>query len=256
MHFLDALILGIVEGLTEFLPVSSTGHLILAARLLHLPATEFLSTFEVVIQLGAILAVVALYFKRFLTDWQTNKKLLVALLPSLVVGGLFYPFIKTLFDSPETVVVALAVGGFLILLIEWFEKDRPKRITDVREVSYTTALAIGICQAFAVIPGVSRAAATIMGGLLLGLERRAIVEFSFLLAVPTMLAASSIDLYKSTFAWTGQELALLLVGFVSAFVVALLAVRLLLRFVATHTFAPFGIYRIILALLFFFLILR
>lgn len=255
MHALDAIILGIVEGLTEFLPVSSTGHLILSAHLLGLPETAFLSTFEVVIQLGAILAVVALYFKRLLRDWDLNRRIIVALVPALLIGGLFYGNIKALFASERTVAIALLVGGVLIILFERIQAKREKPVQDLSQISYRTAFLIGVWQACAVIPGVSRAGATILGGLLLGLERRVIVEFSFLLAVPTMLAASAIDLYNQAFAFTPQETRLLALGFVTSFLVAIAAIRFFLRFVESHTFVPFGIYRIALAALFLLIIL-
>jgi undecaprenyl-diphosphatase len=255
MNFLDAIILGIVEGLTEFLPISSTGHLILTAKLLDLPVTQFLTTFEVVIQLGAILAVVVLYFQKFLHDWEMNKRLLVGLIPALVVGGVFYPFIKSLFASPMTVVVSLIIGGIFIILIEYYQQKKEKTITDLSQISYRTAFFVGLFQALAVIPGVSRAGATIMGGLLLGMKRTVIVEFSFLLAVPTMLAASSKDLYESVGLLTSDDFGILAVGFVTSFVVALITIKFLIRFAQTHTFTPFGIYRIALGLLFLLFVL-
>jgi undecaprenyl-diphosphatase len=255
MNFFEAIILGIVEGLTEFLPISSTGHLILTAHILDLPTTEFLSTFEVVIQLGAILAVVVLYFERLLRDWEMNKRLLVGLIPALVVGGVFYPFIKSLFASPMTVAVSLILGGFAIIAIEYFQQKKTKSITDLNQISYRTAFFVGLFQALAVIPGVSRAGATIMGGLLLGMERTVIVEFSFLLAVPTMLAASSKDLYESFGLLSSNDFGVLSVGFITAFVVAMMSIKFLIRFVQTHTFIPFGIYRIIAGVLFLLFVL-
>jgi undecaprenyl-diphosphatase len=255
MNFLDTIILGIVEGLTEFLPVSSTGHLILASELLHLPHTEFLSTFEIVIQLGAILAVVTLYFKRFLLDWDMNKKLVVGLVPALVVGGVFYPFIKSLFAAPSVVAWALILGGVAILGIEYWQAKKTKTIQSLDQISYKTALAIGCFQALSVIPGVSRAGATILGGLVIGMERSVIVEFSFLLAVPTMIAASTKDLYENASNFSGADTDVLLVGFVTAYIVALLAIRFFIRFVQTHTFRPFGWYRIIIGIVFLLFIL-
>lgn len=255
MNFFDAIILGVVEGLTEFLPISSTGHLILSAQILDLPTTQFLSTFEVVIQLGAILAVVVLYFQRLLRDWEMNKRLLVGLLPALVVGGLFYPYIKGLFASSMTVAVSLIVGGILIIGAEYFQQKKEKTVTDLSQISYRTAFLVGLFQALAVIPGVSRAGATIMGGLLLGMERTVIVEFSFLLAVPTMIAASSKDLYESFGLLTASDFGILSVGFVTAFIVALVTIKFLIRFVQTHTFIPFGVYRIVVGILFLFFIL-
>ncbi|OGI21797.1 MAG: undecaprenyl-diphosphatase UppP [Candidatus Moranbacteria bacterium RIFCSPHIGHO2_01_FULL_55_24] len=255
MNLIDVIILGIVEGLTEFLPISSTGHLILVSRLLDLPHTDFLSTFEIVIQLGAILAVVVLYAKRLLTDRILFQKLVVALLPALGVGALFYPFIKSLFAAEHVVAWTLLVGGILIILLELFQKKKEKHIADLSAVSYRTAFLIGACQALSVIPGVSRAGATILGGLLLGMERRTIVEFSFLLAVPTMLAASTLDLYKNAALFSLDQSFSLAIGFVTSFVVAILAIKFFLRFVGTHTFIPFGVYRILVGLLFLLIIL-
>lgn len=254
MNIFDAAILGIIEGLTEFLPVSSTGHLILTAEILGLPVDNFLTLFEVVIQLGAILAIVTLYFKKFLLDWTMNKKLVVALLPSLVVGALFYPFIKSLFASPITVVVTLFVGGIIILLTESFLAKKGEswvKVDTVDDVNYRNAFLIGLFQAVSVIPGVSRAGATILGGLFLGLRRKAVVEFSFLLAVPTMIAASAKDISENHSVLQGANVGLLIIGFVVAYITALFAVKFFLRYVQTNTFKPFGWYRIIIAVLFF-----
>jgi len=255
MNFLDAIILGVVEGLTEFLPVSSTGHLILASKLLGLSYTDFLSTFEVVIQLGAILAVVTLYFKRFLLDWDMNKKLIVGVLPAIVIGAFFYPFIKSLFAAPEVVAWALILGGLAILGIEYFQDKKTKTITSLDQITYKRAFTIGIFQALAVVPGVSRAGATILGGLIIGMERSVIVEFSFLLAVPTMIAATAKDLYESSGALGSVDGSMLLLGFVTAYLVALVAMKFFIQFVQTHTFVSFGYYRILVGVLFLLFIL-
>lgn len=258
MDRVDAIILGIVEGLTEFLPVSSTGHLILVADILGLSVDNFLTLFEVVIQLGAILAVVTLYWRRFLLDWSMNKKLVIALIPSLIVGALLYPFIKSLFASPATVVASLFVGGILILYIESLVAKKGEAHVTVEtldDISTHTAFWIGLFQVFSVIPGVSRAGATIMGGLFLGMRRKAIVEFSFLLAVPTMIAASAKDVYENHAVIEGVNTELLIIGFVTAYFVAMIAIKLFLRYVQTNTFKPFGWYRIIIALLFFIFVL-
>lgn len=256
MSLLEALLFGIVEGITEFLPVSSTGHLILAARLLEVPETDFLKTFQVVIQLGAIAAVMVLYSRRLLADRVLIQKIIVALLPALGVGYVFYQFIRSLFDSPLVVVQALFWGGALLVGFEFMlgrrEETERQELTDI---TYATAFKIGLFQTLAVIPGVSRAGATIIGGLFLGLKRRAIVEFSFLLAVPTMVAATVLDLWKHGATFSSDDFSLLLVGFVTAFVVAVLVIKLLLRFVETHTFVAFGVYRMIVAMIFFFFVL-
>ncbi len=251
MSHIDAIILGIVEGITEFFPISSTGHLILASSLLRLPETDFLKTFQIAIQLGAILAIVVLYWKKLLFDRELLMKLIVALFPSLVVGFFLYSFIRRLFDFPLVVVGALFVGGIIIVVFERIYKHQDTARITLSTLSYKKALGIGLFQAFSVIPGVSRAGATILGGLALELERKAIVEFSFLLAVPTMLAATALDLWKHGALFSQADVWLLLTGFVTAFLVAIAAVKFLLKFVETNTFVVFGIYRIVLALIFF-----
>lgn len=255
MTFFDSIILGVVEGLTEFLPVSSTGHLILASELFHIPETEFLKSFEVIIQLGAILAVVALYWRKLLLDRAVMERIAVAIVPALGVGYLFYASIRRMLGSETVVLWALFLGGIAIILIEHFRKGKEERIGEVAEMSYKTAFFIGLFQALSVIPGVSRAGATIMGGLLLGVKRTAIVEFSFLLAVPTMVAATGYDLLKHGASFSRDDFGLLAVGFLVSFIVAIAAIRFFLRFVGTHTFVAFGIYRIIAAALFFLFVL-
>jgi len=251
MEIFDAIILGIVEGLTEFFPISSTGHLILASQLLHLPETEFLKTFQIVIQLGAILAIVILYWRKLFLDWEMMKRIMVALLPALGVGFVLYKLIRHLFESPLVVVIALFVGGVVLVLFEMFRKKEEGTGMALDDMSYRTAFLVGLFQTLSVVPGVSRAGATLLGGMLLGMKRTAIVEFSFLLAVPTMVAATVLDVYKSGVYFSDGDFLLLLVGFVTAFVVAMVAVKFLLRFVETHTFIAFGVYRMIVAALFF-----
>lgn len=255
MTFLDAFIFGVVEGVSEFLPISSTGHLILTAHLLDLKQTEFLKMFEVVIQLGAILSIIFLYAKKVFGDFELMKRLIVAIFPALVVGGFFYSSIKQLFDSEVIVVWSLLIGGMLILLFEQFHTEKEDAEQDLAKISYWRAFFIGVFQTISVIPGVSRSGATIIGGLLLGLDRKVIVEFSFLLAVPTMLAASILDIYRSGGSVASSEWGLLVVGFVVAFLTALGVVKWLLRFVKSNTFRVFGIYRIALAFFFFLFIL-
>lgn len=255
MNFFEAIILGIVEGITEFLPISSTGHLILSSYVLGLDETDFVKTFQVVIQLGAILAVVALYWRRVLLgDKNLLKKLLVALLPAVVVGFGAYSFIKdVLFESQTVVLWALFLGGVVIFAFEKWHGDRQGEY-NLENMTYKQALGIGLAQSVAVIPGVSRAAATIMGGLVAGLDRKSIVEFSFLLAIPTMAGATVLDLSQSAGSISGSEYSVLAVGFVVSFVVALLAVKWLLKYIQTHNFIAFGIYRIALAFFFWLLL--
>lgn len=248
MSTLHAIILGILEGITEFLPISSTGHLILAATLLKLEDTEFLKTFEISIQLGAILSVVVLYARTLIKDRVLIQKTIVAFLPTCVIGLIAYPFVKQYLLGNEVVVVAaLFLGGVFLIVFELFQRDAGEGIKDI---SYRQALMIGLFQCISMIPGVSRSAATIIGGMVLGVERRTIVEFSFLLAIPTMAAATALDIYKSATGFSGAEIQILLVGFVVSFIVALLSIKFLLRYIQNHTFIAFGIYRIIVAVLF------
>jgi len=194
MTDLQAIILGIIEGLTEFLPVSSTAHLILSADAMHLTGSEFLKSFEIIIQLGAILSVVVLYWRRFL-NWEVLKKLVVAFIPTGIIGLTVYKAIKVMLGSVTVVLITLIVGGIALILFEHF-KEHAEDDPDFREITYRRAFLVGLFQAIAVVPGVSRSAATIVGGSLIGINKRTIVEFSFLLAVPTMAAASGLELLK------------------------------------------------------------
>lgn len=253
----DALLLGIVEGITEFLPISSTGHLILTSTLLGLPATEFLKTFEIAIQLGAIGAVVLLYWRSFL-DTHTLFKIGLAFIPTAIVGFLLYSVIKTyLLGNVAVVLSALLLGGIALIVFELLHKERPQEGDEphIAEVTPRQALLVGLFQALAIVPGVSRSAATIVGGLLLGVRRTTIVQFSFLLAVPTMVAATTLDLVRTGPLLDASQFVILGIGFVTSLVVAMVSMKFLLAFVRTHTFIPFGIYRIALAGLFFFLVI-
>jgi len=257
MSILDAFILGIVEGITEFLPISSTGHLILSSEILKLEKTEFLKTFEIVIQLGAIFSVVFLYWRKFFLDRETLKKIIAALLPTLLIGALFYKVVKNYFLGNSAIVLwSLLLGGVAIIIFELWHKEKENAVKEVENISYKQSLVIGVFQSVAIIPGVSRSASTILGGLILGLKRRTIVEFSFLLAVPTMLAASTLDLYKNYHSFSFDQFEILAVGFVMSLVVALLSIKWLLKFIQGHSFIGFGIYRILAAVLFWFFILR
>lgn len=249
MNLFHSLILGIVEGITEFLPISSTGHMILVSSLLKIPQTDFVKTFEISIQLGAIFAIVVLYFKRLITDWDTIKKIIVAFIPTSVIGFILYKFIKLyLIGNVSVVLWALGVVGFAFIVIEYFQSKRNR--IGLSEISYGQAFLIGVAQSLAVIPGVSRSGATIMSGLLLGIGRKEIVEFSFLLAVPTMVAATGYDLLKSGSVLTEDMIMPLVIGFMTSFIVALFVVKWFIKFVQTSTFTGFGIYRIIVAILF------
>ncbi|HVM59194.1 MAG TPA: undecaprenyl-diphosphatase UppP [Candidatus Paceibacterota bacterium] len=252
MTVLQSIILGIVEGATEFLPVSSTGHLILVASLLGVLQTDFAKTFEIAIQLGAILAVVVLYWKRFF-DWNLLFKLAAAFVPTGLIGLALYRVEKAYLLGNDWIVLAsLFVGGIVLIAFEYLygkrESDAPELPPE--SLTYAQAIAVGFAQAVSIIPGVSRSGATIVGGMLLGISRPTIVAFSFLLAVPTMLAATGLSLVKSSFTFTSSEWLVLGVGFAVSFAVALPVVRWLLNYVRSHSFVAFGIYRIALSVLF------
>ena len=258
MTYWHALLLAIVEGITEFLPVSSTGHMIIASALLGIPPTPFFKLYLVLIQLGAILSVLVVYWKRFFQNIDFYLKLLVAFLPIVVVGLLFKKHIDQLLESVTTVAVMLVVGGVILLFVDrWFPQEDPKAGGHpVTNPSFKEALIIGLFQCLAVVPGTSRSAATIVGGLTQKLTRQAAAEFAFFLAMPTMAAAAVKDIYDYykeakangvdiSHLFTGAEIKMLVLGNVVAFVVALLAIRLFVGFVAKYGFRAFGIYRII-----------
>lgn len=249
LDFLRAAILGVIEGFSEFLPISSTAHLILAADILKLPQTDYLKSFEITIQLGAILAVVWLYFKS-LWDREILKRILVAFAPTGIIGFVFYKTVKTyLLGNTAIVLWALFLGGlFLILFEKYFQENQDE--SDIQNITYAHCLWLGVFQSIAIIPGVSRSAATILGGLFLGIPRRAIVEFSFLLAVPTMLAATGFDLLKNADSFSSDQFQLLAIGFMTSFITAILSVRWLLSYVKKRNFTFFGIYRIALVIIF------
>ncbi len=255
MTLFDGLILGIMEGITEFLPISSTGHLILSSKLLGLSQSDFLKSFEIIIQLGAIASVIVLYSKSFLNA-EILKKLAVSFIPTGIVGLAFYKVIKTYFIGNESVVVwSLFLGGIFLIIFEFLHKEPQNISDDIETISYKNSFIIGLFQSIAIIPGISRSGATIIGGLLLGLKRKTIIEFSFLLAVPTMLAASGLDIVKNSTSFSMDQIGLLLAGFFSAFLVAIVSIKFLLGFIQKSNFIPFGIYRIVLALIFWFTIL-
>ncbi len=250
MDILSVIILGIVEGITEFLPISSTGHLVLASSLMKIPQTEFLKSFEIAIQLGAIISVVTLYWKTLVFNRKMLKKIVIAFIPTALIGLIAYKFMRSFLLGSETVVIwSLLLGGIFIIAFElWHKRNDDKK--EKATISYKEAFLIGLIQALAIVPGVSRSAATIIGGLALGLNRKTIVEFSFLLAVPTMFAAVGLDLYKQAHFFTQSQYSYLISGFVVSFLAAMVAIKFLLAFIKKNSFISFGIYRIILALLF------
>lgn len=257
MNIFHAILLSIVEGVTEFLPISSTGHMILVSTLLKIAETDFVKSFEIIIQLGAILAVLLLYWKKLLTDKDTFIRVAIAFIPTAIVGLVLYKYIKNvLLGNPWIVVWSLGVGGILLILLEKFHKEKAEHKDEIKNMTFVQAFVIGVTQSLSIIPGVSRAAATIVGALLIGMKREPAVEFSFLLAIPTMAAATGLDLLKSGRHFTGGQYELLIIGFIGAFITALVTVKWFIGFVKTHTFIPFGIYRILAALTFYFFILR
>ena len=252
MDTIQTFIIGIVEGLTEFLPISSTGHMIIAEKILHLPENDFSKVFTVAIQLGAILAVVVLYWKKFMdfSHWQFYFKLALAVVPALVLGLLFSKKIDTLLDSSTTVAISMLAGGLILIFVDGIFTS--PAIHTEGEVSYSKAVIIGIWQCIAMIPGVSRSAASIIGGMQQKLSRNAAAEFSFFLAVPTMLAATGYKLYKyykTNGGFTGQEIRQLAVGNIVAFAVAMLAIRFFIGFLKKHGFKVWGWYRIVVGIL-------
>jgi undecaprenyl-diphosphatase len=254
---LIAIILGIVEGVTEFLPVSSTGHLILATELLGFDANKW-AAFNVIIQLGAILAIVVLYWRTFWAvieglfrnkamSWRFVRNVLIGFLPSAILGFLLLKHIEALLGDPKVVAVALIVGGIAILVIERLAKRSD--VVGVAEIPPRTAVGIGIAQCLAMIPGVSRSGATIMGALSLGVERRTAAEFSFFLAIPTMLGATTLEFLRHRHdimaGAHGVGFGTVAVGFVVSFLVAIVVVRAFVHYISKHGFAPFAWYRII-----------
>ncbi|MFA7319244.1 MAG: undecaprenyl-diphosphate phosphatase [Parcubacteria group bacterium] len=255
LDIFHAVIMGIVEGFTEFLPISSTAHLILTANLLKIPQTDYVKSFEIIIQLGAIMAVVLLYWKKFI-DLDFLKKLAVAFIPTGILGLLFYKIVKNyLLGNIAIVLWSLAVGGLILIL---FEKYSSKKDVledwDIKDITYKQCLFLGLFQSISMIPGVSRSAATIIGGLSLGIPKKTIVEFSFLLAVPTMAAATGLDLLKNASLFSVSQIDSLAIGFLTSFIMAILSIRWLLNYIRKNSFTAFGVYRIALAILCLFFI--
>ncbi|MCO5231564.1 MAG: undecaprenyl-diphosphate phosphatase [Chitinophagales bacterium] len=246
MSIFQAIILAIIEGLTEFLPISSTGHLIIGSSLIGVQPSDFSKLFIVAIQLGTILSVVVLYFKRFFQSIHFYTKLFVAFIPSAILGVLFSDKIDSMLESPMTVAITLVIGGVILLFVDkWFQKVTYE---DSGEIDYFTALKIGFFQCLAMIPGMSRSGATIVGGMTQKLSRKAAAEFSFFLAVPTMFGATAkklYDFYKAGHIITTDEINILLIGNIVGFLVAILAIKTFIGFINRHGFKAFGIYRII-----------
>ena len=260
IEFLNAIILGIVQGISEWLPISSTGHMILVEEFIQMKMSEqFMSTFFVVIQFGSILAVLLLYFKKLnpFDSQKTEKqkkdtidlwsKVIIAVIPSGVIGLLFEDTIDRLFFNPTTVSIALIVYGVIMIIIE--NKNKKPKVSDFSQVTYKLALGIGLFQCLALIPGTSRSGSTIIGATILGCARPIAAEFSFFLAVPTMLGASALKLLKVGFSFTGFEWMVLLVGSVVSFLVSVFAIKFLMNYIKKHDFKVFGYYRIVLGII-------
>lgn len=250
MTILQAIIIAIVEGITEFLPISSTGHMILASTIMGIHEDEFVKTFEIAIQLGAILAIALMYAKRFFQGWTIYFKLGIAFLPTAIIGFLAYDYIKTYLFNYYVVAASLIIGGIILILIDKKVVARESKTDVLENIDYKHAFFIGLIQCFSMIPGVSRAAATIIGGVFNGLDKKQATEFSFLLAVPTMFAATGYDLLKTPINFGQQESILLGIGLVVAFITAWLAVKVFLRLVENFGFKYFGYYRIIIGVAF------
>ncbi len=254
MEIIHAVILGIIEGITEFLPISSTGHLIVGSELMGLPQSKANTAFEVIIQLSAILAVIANYKDKFHPRYfDLWVKLFIAFLPIAAIGFIFSDQIKALF-SVRIVAIMFIIGGIVFLVVEYFQKNKTPETVNVEDISYKQAALIGIAQVFALIPGTSRAGSTIIGALLVGLSRKASAEFSFLLALPVLAAASGYDLLKHYKEFSGAQLTPLLVGFAVSFIVAYFTMKLFIRFLERFTFVPFGIYRIVFGVILLYLL--
>jgi len=269
MNIFHSLILGVVEGLTEFLPISSTAHLIVIGDWLRFPVTNFVKTFEISIQLGAILAVIVLFWKRIWKSWNLIGKISAAFIPTAIIGLAFYKIVKTfLMNDIAVIASALLLGGIILILFEkYYSKkygnlDKPEaeksendhKPEELSAISYSQAVKIGVFQSLAIIPGVSRAGATIIGGLSLGVKRSDIVEFSFLLAIPTMIAATGLDLYKSRstlILLDGHQILVWLIGFVVSFITAIIGVRFFIHYIQKNNFIPFGWYRIVFSIIIF-----
>lgn len=250
MSFFHAIILAIIEGITEFLPVSSTGHMILASAMLKMQEDEFVKTFEIAIQIGAILSVLTLYYKKFFVSFDIYLKLAVAFLPTGIIGFFAYKTIKTYLFNEYVVSIALIAGGIVLILLDKWTEKKETVFSSTEKISFKGSFQIGLFQCLSMIPGVSRAAATIFGGIFSGFNRVQAAEFSFLLAIPTMFAASGYDLLKSSKSFSNDKWLLLLVGLIFAFISALFAVKAFVAFLTKYGFKHFGYYRIALGILF------
>lgn len=250
MSYLQAILIAIIEGITEFLPISSTGHMIIASSFMKIAQDDFTKLFIIVIQLGAIFSVIILYWKRFFQSVDFYLKLLVAFIPAVILGLLLNNVINELLESPVTVAISLVIGGLILLKVDQWFPDTEETLTNTN-VSYSTALKIGFFQTIAMIPGVSRSGATIVGGMSQKLCRRAAAEFSFFLAIPTMLGASCLKLFEyfnNGLELNSQQFNILIIGNLVAFIVAMIAIKSFIEYLTKHGFKIFGYYRIIVGI--------
>ncbi len=246
MDIFQAIIIGIIEGFTEFLPISSTGHMIIASEFFHLEDSKLIKAYEVIIQSSAILAVMLLYRDKInLSHIELWKKIFLAFLPLAIVGYIFKEYIKRLF-SVDIVAIMFIVGGVIFLIVERCYREDESHTTSVEDISYKQALWVGLAQILSLIPGTSRAGATIIGGMLMGMDRKSSAEFSFLLAIPVMGAVTAYDLLKHYQDFADANMVAFIVGFIVSFIVAYITIKLFLAFLQKFSFVPFGIYRILL----------
>ncbi len=250
MNIIQSIILAVIEGITEFLPVSSTGHMILASSIMKIQDDTFVKTFEISIQLGAIMAIALMYIKRFFQNLDIYIKLFVAFLPTAIVGFFAYDFIKAYLFNPIVVSISLIIGGIILIWIDKTVINQKTEIESLEKIPYKNAFYIGLMQCLSMIPGTSRAAATIVGGVFNRLDKKQATEFSFLLAIPTMFAATGYDLIKTPIKFDNNEILLLLIGLVFAFISAWFAVKIFLKIVVNYGFKHFGYYRIVIGLIF------
>jgi len=254
MTIFYSILLGLIEGITEFLPISSTAHLIITSKALSIPESDFLDSFLISIQLGAILSVAALYARKLFKAPKLILKIAAAFIPTAIIGLGAYKLVKNyLMESLPLIATALLIGGIILIVLEkYFARRQQIKVNqDLGQLSYRQAALIGVFQSLAIIPGVSRSAATIMGGLALNISRKNIVEFSFLLALPTMAAATALDLYKTPPVLHGNDLLIWLIGLITAFITAVLGIKFFLKFIQKNDFQIFGWYRIFLGLILF-----
>ncbi|WP_163714498.1 undecaprenyl-diphosphate phosphatase [Mangrovibacterium lignilyticum] len=250
MNIIQAIILSVIEGITEFLPVSSTGHMILASSIMKIQDDTFVKTFEISIQLGAIMAIALMYIQRFFQNIDIYIKLLVAFLPTAVVGFLAYDFIKAYLFNSTVVALSLIIGGIVLIWIDKKVVNQKTQTESLEKIPYKNAFYIGLMQCLSMVPGTSRAAATIIGGVFNRLDKKQATEFSFLLAIPTMFAATGYDLIKTPVKFENNEILLLSVGLVCAFISAWFAVKIFLKIVENYGFKHFGYYRIVIGIIY------